>query len=128
MCAFALRIDESVINIFFLFWVSIFLIWDSWHDLYPKLPPGLPLRSEVSIRTLKRRLGDLSRLRQASYSRVSLAASLVLMEQNALSIEQVLYGCCSLHIPMDLYDVCYYCSDDFVFTMLFWVLCLQGKE
>eukprot|EP01041_Mallomonas_annulata_P000604 gene604-1167_t len=55
---------------------------------HPKLPPGVPLRSEVSIRALKRRLGDLSRLRQACYSRVSLAASLLLMEQNALAPEQ----------------------------------------
>lgn len=56
---------------------------------HPKLPPGVPLRSDIMpLRTLKRRLGDLSKLRHSSYSRVSLAAALTLMEQKTVASEQ----------------------------------------
>lgn len=54
----------------------------------PKLVSNVPLRSDVSIRQLKRRLTDLSTLNQPIYSHVALCANLVLMEQYTMTIEQ----------------------------------------
>lgn len=54
----------------------------------PRFPNGVPIRSEIHVRHLKNRLTDLSKLKLPLYTRISFAASLMLMEHNTLSLEQ----------------------------------------
>jgi acetyl-CoA carboxylase/biotin carboxylase 1 len=53
-----------------------------------KLANNVPLRSDLNIRQLKRRLTELSALNQPVYSHVALSANLVLMEQYTLTLDQ----------------------------------------
>merc|ERR1711871_475139 len=54
----------------------------------PQLSSNIPIRTELNLRHLKRRLTELSTLKQSVYSHVALSANLVLMEQYTLTIDQ----------------------------------------
>jgi hypothetical protein len=57
-------------------------------QLRPKLSYNIPIKSEINVRYLKKLLTDLSTLKQQNYSHVALSASLLLMEQYSLTIDQ----------------------------------------
>lgn len=54
----------------------------------PTLPMGVPLRNDITLRNLKVRLTEMSKLRQGIYNHVSFGASLVLMKQYSIKPEQ----------------------------------------